>query len=264
MHHRHTLTVVFLLTLLTLCAALVIAQEDDSPSPLLTLTSPDVAHPVQFQLIAPGEVPTIAGFTSTLEIAADAVAEAAAASADTDPEPAAHIIYVAIENTGWSQGVIGLISDTLDPEAAYVALEVDAEGAPLAGGLAFDLAYDEQLEGFTLPVLIDRVRVFGVFRVADEEGEPFAGQTNRRTAGRVTPEAVEYAIDPEPVFAPFVLECHIVARAIPTPAPTTAAAETGPNPASQTDSGGQSQPPGEPPATEAPPPPPPPPPSPGE
>ncbi len=251
MNNRHILTVAFLLTLLTLSAALVIAQEGDPP-PLLALISPDVAHPVQFQLIALGEVPASAGFTSTLELAA---------ISDTDPEPesAAHIVYVAIENTGWSQGVIGLISDTLDPEAAYVALEVDAEGAPLAGGLAFELAYDEQLEGFTLPVLIDRVRTFGVFRV-DVEGEPFTGQTNRRTAGRVMPEAVEYAIDPEPVFAPFVLECHIVARAIPTPAPT-AAAETGPAPAPQTGSGGQSQPPGEPPATEAPPPPPPPPPS---
>ncbi|MBN2472748.1 MAG: hypothetical protein JXN59_18640 [Anaerolineae bacterium] len=262
MNRKRTLIVACLLTLLTLSAALVIAQEGDPP-PLLMLTSPDVAHPVQFQLIAPGDVPTVAGFTSTLELAT---------ISDTDPdaEPAANIVYVAIENTGWSQGVIGLRSDTLDPEAAYVALEVDAEGVPLAGGLAFDLAYDEELEGFTLPVLIDRARTFGVFRVADAEGEPFAGQTNRRTAGRVTSEAVEYVIDPEPVFVPFVLECHIVARPIPTPAPqptstpvdVEADTETGPNPAPQTGSGGQSQPPVEPPATDEPPPPPPPPPPP--
>ncbi|MBN2472749.1 MAG: hypothetical protein JXN59_18645 [Anaerolineae bacterium] len=260
MDRKHFLIVVFLLTLLTISTVLVTAQEGDPPL-LLALTSPDAAHPVQYQLIAPGEMPTVAGFTSTLEVAA---------ISDTDPdaEPVANIVYVAIENTGWSEGVIGLLADALDPEADYVALEVDAAGGPLAGGLAFELAYDEQLEGFTLPVLIDRVRTFGVFKV-DAEGEPFAGQTNRRTAGRVTPEAVEYAIDPEPVFAPFLLECHIVARAIPTPVPTTAAAaatdtETGPNPAPQTGSGGQSQPPGEPPATEAPPPPPPPPPPPDD
>ncbi|MBN1562880.1 MAG: hypothetical protein JXA10_03530 [Anaerolineae bacterium] len=44
------------------------------------------------------------------------------------------ILYIAIENTGWSAGVIGFRAETLDPEALYVALEMDMAGAPIEGG----------------------------------------------------------------------------------------------------------------------------------
>jgi hypothetical protein len=189
----------------------VTAQEDDAP--LLTLTSPDPAHPVQFQVIAPGETPTTAGFTSRLDIPADA-------------DPDTHIIYVTIQNTGWSEGVIGLISERLSPDDRYVALEVDADGAPIDGGLVFELTYDADLEGFVLPVLIAQVRALAVFRVVDDGGMAFAGQTNVRNGDLVVQNVFETVVDPEPVFAPFVLECHIVARPIP-PAEPEVTAEPG-------------------------------------
>lgn len=247
------LLTILLVILIALSATLVtVTAQDDGPLPLLTLNSPDPAHPVQFQAISPGDTPTTAGFTSKLAIPADA---------DLD----ANIIYVAIENTGWSDGMIGLLSDALDPDAGYVALEVDTEGTPRDGGLAFELAYDDDLEGFVLPVLISQVRTFDVFRVVDADGVEFTGQTTMRDDGNVIQETVEISVDPEPVFASFLLECHIVARPIPIPEPTTIApvVETGDedtSPVPQTDEGGQSQPPDEPPATEEPPPPPPPPP----
>ena len=202
-----------LLTLLALALALITAAAQEAPAPLLTLTSPDRAHPVQFQVIAPGDAPITAAFVSHLEF--------------SDPlvNSTWNTIYVAVNNTGWSEGVVGLSSGLLDPEGQYVALEVDADGVPVEGGLIFDLVYDEDLGedgGFTLHVLISRTRRFGIFPAGVEDGQPFPAFANIREAdGAVSriPVGVSLETEPESIFAPLVLEFHIVARVIPTAVP---------------------------------------------
>ena len=208
-----TLTLrIALLTLVILALTLITAAAQEAPAPLLTLTSPDPAHPVQFELIAPGDAPITAGFAHRLELS------------DPPEETIWNVVYVAIENTGWSEGVVGLFSELLDPEGQYVALEVDPDGVPVEGGLAFDLVYDEALGdegGFTLHVLISRTRRFGIFLAGVEEGQPFPAHTNVREEGTVSQVATGLSLEAEPasIFAPLILEFHIVARAIPTPVP---------------------------------------------
>lgn len=202
-----------LLTVLVLALALLTASAQEDPAPLLTLTSPDPAHPVQFQLIAPGDAPIIAAFTSRLEISED------------QADSLWNIVYIAVSNTGWSEGVVGLGSDHLDPEGQYVALEVDPDGNPIEGGLAFDLVYDEDLGengGFTLHVLISRTRRFGIFPAGVEDGDPFPAQTNVREEDgtvRQVPVGISLEAEPESIFAPLILEFHIVARPVPTAVP---------------------------------------------
>lgn len=181
------------------------AAQDDTTT--LTLTSTDAL----FQPLASTEAPLSADFTRELTI-----------STDTG-QP---IIYVAISNTGWSSGTLILVSEGLEPDAPYVALEVDADGAPRAGGLAFNLPYDPDLEGFVLEVLIAQTRTFGVFRVVDAEGLGFAGHINVHNGNFVIQQLAEVMVDPEPVFAPLVLECHIVVRLIPVAEPDAAEPDT--------------------------------------
>ena len=190
----------------------ITAAAQEAPAPLLTLTSPDRAHPVQFQVIAPGDAPITAAFVSHLEF--------------SDPlvNSTWNTIYVAVNNTGWSEGVVGLSSGLLDPDGQYVALEVDADGVPVEGGLAFDLVYDEDLGGeggFTLHVLISRTRRFGIFPAGIEDGQPFPAQPTSARDGAVSriSVGVSLEVEPEAIFAPLILEFHIVARAIPTAVP---------------------------------------------
>ncbi len=185
------------------------AQGDDTPL-LLMLTSPDTQRPVQFQRIAPGTLPTPVNFTGQLVI-----------NAETDP--ADPIIYVAIPNTGWSIGVIGLIGPALDPAERYVALEVDAAGMPRAEGLGFELTYDDTLGetgGFMLRVVLAQMRTFGIFHVIDGAGLDFAGTTHKIYRVPITAEPLAVTVEPEPVFAPFVLDCHIIAN-VPSPTGST-------------------------------------------
>jgi hypothetical protein len=209
---KHTVWGLCLLLLALALALIPTAAQEESP-PLLTLTSPEPAHPVQFQRIAPGDVPIAAAFASHLDISED------------QAESLWNIIYIAVNNTGWSEGVVGLVSEVLHPEGQYVALEVDADGEPIEGGLAFDLVYDEDLGetgGFTLHVLISRTRRFGIFPAGVEDGQSFPAMANiREMDGAISriPVRPRLEEDPMSVFAPLILEFHIVARAIPTAVP---------------------------------------------
>jgi len=202
-----------LLTLVILALTLITAAAQEIPAPLLTLISPDPAHPVQFQLIAPGDVPLTAGFSSRLELD------------DPREESTWNVVYIAVANTGWSEGVVGLISGVLDSEGKYVALEVDADSNPIEGGLAFDLVYDETLDaegGFTLHVLISRTRRFGIFPAGVEDGQSFPAMASiREMDGAISrvPAGLSLEAAPEAIFAPLILEFHIVARPIPTAVP---------------------------------------------
>jgi hypothetical protein len=192
------------LLLLTLATA-VVAQV--YPPPLLTLSSPDPDYPVRFQVVPAGESPSATRFSRLLGIGGPPI------------NPDRSLVYIAIPNTGWSEGVLGLISDLLPHDWLYVALEIDADGQPVEGGLVFDMIYDEELGnegGFRLHVLIDRTRRFGIFPGGiGEDGRPFAARTTVREAdGSISQVPVGVSLEAEPVaiFDPLALEFHIVAQ----------------------------------------------------
>lgn len=193
-----------------------VVQAQDEP--LLTLLSGD--PPVQFQPLLPGDSPNSAAYTSLLDIPA---------------ETEQSLISIILQNTGWSEGSLDVISEALLPDERYVALEVQPDGdggyAPLAGGLAFELepieAADGAISGYRLRVVIQQKQAFAIYRVVESDGETISGQTNIRDAGSVVQETAEYVIDPEPVFGAVVLEFHIVAQAIPPAPASSAAGETG-------------------------------------
>jgi hypothetical protein len=193
--------VIALFSLVLASITFIMVSAQDNPPPLLTLTSPDSAHPVQFQILAEDEFPISSKFSPRENIQAGT-----------------HNVrvYAALENTGWSEGVIGLLSSRQSPDAQYVALEVDKEGVPVKNGQAFELVYQENAgdEGaFALRVLIDQPRTFGMFRVMTGSGAAFTGQTAVRDEDTVIQHPVEYQIDPQSPFGTIVLECHIIAPA---------------------------------------------------
>ncbi len=193
---RHTRTLGLLIGAALLIALPgAFAQDDAEPPITLTLVSTDAL----FQALEPGAQPLNADFVRRLDY-----------STDTDQS----VIYVAIQNTGWSAGTVGLISEALDAEAQYVALEVDKDGSPRTDGLAFALVYDAELDeagGFVLPVLIAQGQALAIFRVIEDGGLAVAGITNVREDGTVVQSAFEATVDAEPVFGALVLELHIVA-----------------------------------------------------
>jgi hypothetical protein len=205
------------LILLALVFSFAHAQDDSAP--LLTLLSADPAYPVQFQPLTPGDAPSSAAFTSRLDI-----------PADTEQT----LIYVILQNTGWSDGTLCLISDTLLADESYVALEVqpgeDGGYVLREGGLAFELEYVEALDGDTpgycLHVLIAQMQTFAIYPVVDADGLSFSGQTNVRADDVVSQSAVEFMVDPESAFDPIVFDFHIVARPIPAAPVSTPAGET--------------------------------------
>ncbi len=198
----------FVLAVLLFAFVFSFAQAQDDVLPLVTLLSADPAYPVQFQPLTPGDEPSSAAFASRLDIPADSEQS---------------LIYVILQNTGWSEGTLDLISAALLPDESYVALEVQADGegvyTPLEGGLAFDLeaveALDGDTPGYALHVLIQQKQTFAIYHVVELGGVTIAEQTNTRDGDIVGPEAVEFMVDEEPVFGPVVFEFHIVARAIP-------------------------------------------------
>lgn len=182
---------------------------DAQTEPALVLLSVDPVAPVQFQRLEPGDSPNSANFTDRLEI---------------EFNPDRPLVYVILQNTGWSEGAIGLMSSMLSPDESYVALEVLRDGNRYTlreGGLAFELDYQENLgnsdeAGFQMHMLISQMQTFAIYRIVDSsEGLIFSGYTNTRTSTTVVPSPVEYRVDPVPVFDRIVLDCHIVALIVP-------------------------------------------------
>lgn len=179
-----------------------ISAQDYGP-PTLFLTSPDPAHPVQMQLLGEDGVPNNTDFAPMLTIS---------------PATDVSTIYVALRNTGWSEGVIGLTSSALDATEQYVALEVGSDGLPLAEGLVFPLAYDAELDGFRLRVVLAGARTFAIYQLVDA-GTDCPCKVTTVANGLVTRAASHVTVAQEPVLSA-LFECHIVAR------PLLAAAET--------------------------------------
>lgn len=183
--------------------------------PMLTLSSADPAAPVQFQALKPGESPVRSAFTDRLDIASN---------------PDKLLVYVILQNTGWSEGTLGLVSSALAPDKTYVALEVQQEGDQIVlskGGLAFKLDYQANLDGsgtpgFQLHLLVDQRHAFAIYQVVDTGGVSFTGKTNLRAASSVTQTEADYQVAAEPVFGAVVLECHIAALVVQSPAATPA------------------------------------------
>ncbi len=191
---RFLLGLGIIILLVILAAPGVVAQDDHSPLTLALISTDSL-----FQPLAPGDAPINTNFVRHLDIT-------------TDTEQ--FVIYVAIQNTGWSAGTISIISDALDTEAEYVAVELNTAGGPRTNGFVFPLTYDDEIDdsgGFSLSVLIAQSRALGIFRVVEDGGTTISGFTNAREEGVITQSTVEVTVDLEPVFGPLVLELHIIA-----------------------------------------------------
>lgn len=233
MHRKrwHTLALIVIAALLVIGGGpgAVGAQDGDeageSASFPLTLLSVDEAYPARFQLLAPGELPTVEGLQPQITISAE----------DALAMPRA---YISIRNTGWSQGAVGVISDTLAPDAEYVALEVRDLG--MAGytiredgqALVFPLVYysdltpgleDEETPGFRFDMTIGQIVPLRVFRLVEDGGLTLFAQQGTLVDGSRQLERMMLMIDPEPVFSDLLFEGHIEARpgqfAAPAPEP---------------------------------------------
>lgn len=239
-------------------------DETDDPDRFpLTLLSVDEAYPARFQLLAPGENPTIEGLQPQITISAE----------DALTMPRA---YISIRNTGWSRGAIGVVSAALDPDAEYVALEVRYLG--MAGytiredgqALVFPMVYDpdltpdledEETPGFRFDMVIGQIVPLRVFRLVEDGGLTLFAQQGTLSAGSRQLERFMLMIDPEPVFGDLLFEGHIEARpgqfAAPAPEPE---ADNVSVPGADADAGADTGSPAAPeaPAEEPPPPPPPP------
>jgi hypothetical protein len=196
-------------------------DEPDEVRDVLTLRSVDDDYPVLFHALAPGETVDAEDLRPQLTLSVD----------ERDDTP---LVYVAVENTGWSEGTIGIFSDDLDANEDYVALEVRDRG--MAGyvvredgqGLVVPLDYVADLgpdgePGFRLHLVIGATRTFRIFRVADEGLMLFAQQNMIRDGARAQERTI-LTVDAEPLFGDVVLECHIEARPVPVPTPDDAPA----------------------------------------
>jgi len=210
----------------------------DQPDDTLVICGCDLAHPVLFQPLAPDRAPDPAAFVSTLEMPLLA--------SQTPP-----VLYVAIENRGWSEGAIGLIGPDLSADETYVALEVRSNGAggftlrQDGRGLAFPLRYVADLDGkgspgFQLDVLVGQATAFRVYRVVEAGGVSLRATTNVRVSQIVTPQRATHEVNPDAVLGGLVFEFHIAAlprlqpAAFPTPTPSTATtAPASPTPGSE-------------------------------
>lgn len=227
----HTLALVVIAALLVIGSGpgAVGAQdggEPDDPDRFpLTLLSVDAAYPARFQLLAPGEDPTIEGLQPQITISAE----------DALAMP---LVYISIRNTGWSQGAVGVVSAALDPDAEYVVLEVRDLG--MAGytiredgqALVFPLVYhsdltpnlaDDDTPGFRFDMVIGQIVPLRMFRVVEDGGLLLFAQQGTLLDGSRQLERVTLMIDPEPVFGDLLFEGHIEARpgqlAAPAPEP---------------------------------------------
>lgn len=192
-------------------------DNDDGAEDRLELLSIDDTSPVFLQALAPDDKPITANFAPRLEIAFDG-------------ELKKPVVYAAIENTGWSLGALGLISNRLDPDEVYVALELWERLGNLVlrddgQGMIFPLEYVNDLDGnewsgFQLDVVLDESRGFRIYRVTEKDGLFVRGQIIQWDGRRANSERASYVVVPEPVFADLLLDFHIVALPAPILTPT--------------------------------------------
>jgi hypothetical protein len=211
-----------------LSASLGVGHAQDQPGNALVIFSCDPARPVLLQPLAPDSAPDPAAFVSHLELPLGA--------SQTPP-----VLYVTIENKGWSEGAVGLIEPDLSPDETYVALEVRSNGAggytlrQDGRGLAFLLRYVTDQDaggspGFQLDVLVGQMTAFRIYQVVETGGISLRATTNVRESQVVMPQRATYVVNPDAVLGGLVFEFHIAAlptlqpAAIPTPTPTESAA----------------------------------------
>jgi hypothetical protein len=210
----------------------------DQPVQPLVIYACDPARPVLFQPLAPDTAPDPAAFVSTLELPL--------APGQTTP-----VVYVAVRNTGWSEGAVGLIDSGLSPDETYIALEVRSNGAGSytlrqdGRGLAFPLHYVADLDGegtpgFRLDMLVGQMALLRLYRVAGTGGVSLRATTNVRGTRSVVAQRATYVVNPDAVLGGLVFEVHIAALPIPqpalpmpTPSATTASASATPIPESE-------------------------------
>jgi hypothetical protein len=188
---------------------------------MLVLRRVDEERPVLFQALAPGDDPIPGNFEPRLEV-------------PLADEPETPVIYIAIDNRGWSVGAVGLIGAALDPDEEYIALELWERMGNLVvrddgHGNMFPLVYMDDLDGdetsgFRLDVTIDQGRMFRVYRVVETGGLSIWGQTAVWDGALADTSRVSYRVTPQPVFGDLLLDFHIVAlpRRLPTPTQTPA------------------------------------------
>lgn len=219
--------------LLLVPGALAVNAQDDAAAdePYLTVFNTDSTQPVLFQPLGWGAEPDARAFTPRLTLD------------DSLPDT----IYLALENTGWSNGAIGLLGTSLSPDADYVLLEIwERLGNRVlrddGQGMMFPLVYvedlsagaaDEPVPGFQLDLLTDKHRLFQLYQVVDGEGRSIWGNHYVRDGLYVQPQLVSYVVDPDPVWGDLVLDVHIIALpdvtpdvTPPTPTPTITPAPT--------------------------------------
>ncbi len=99
---RSTMIAIILVLLGAALGERVTAQDDGDSGAAsdngLVLLSVDEARPAFFQALAPGDDPVTTNFATRLEV-------------PLDDDQTQNVIYVAIENTGWSEGAVGLIGE---------------------------------------------------------------------------------------------------------------------------------------------------------
>ena len=202
------------------------AQDDDDANSRLILFNYDSERPTLFQSLAQDDAPDPFAFVSRLTVlSGDDLANAEL------PES----IYIAIENTAWSEGAIGLSGAALARPDDYVALEVWVRMGNMVlrddgQGLMFPLEYvsdltrdqnDEAVPGFRLDVLIMQHRTFRLYRVDEDGGLPVWGKIHVREGLFVDAPFVSFQVDPTPVLGDLLLDLHIIALPEPsTPEPT--------------------------------------------
>jgi hypothetical protein len=191
----------------------------------LVLLSVDETRPALFQALAPGDDPVPTNFEARLDV-------------PLDDEQTQSVIYVAIQNTGWSVGAVGLIGGELNPDGTYIALELWERMGKLVlrddgQGMIFPLEYvddlgggpdGEETPGFRLDVVIDQGRTFRIYRVLEEGGLFIWGRTLRLDGQVPDSELVSHVVAPGPVFGDVLFDFHIIA--LPEPLPTRTPAPT--------------------------------------
>ncbi|MCD4685460.1 MAG: hypothetical protein K8S97_05955 [Anaerolineae bacterium] len=182
---------------------------DDPVEDTLILLNADPAIPTLIQAINPDDPPDYLRLARRITLTAE-------------EQAATPLIYVAVANTGWSAGAVGVISDLLNANGTYVVAEVRDRG--MAGyavredgqGLVFDLVYEPDLDavgvpGFRFDVLIGQPRTFRIFRVVEDGGLLLLVKTSVLTNAGREQERRQVVIDPDPVFGDLLFEFHIEA-----------------------------------------------------
>jgi hypothetical protein len=214
--HLKLLGVVTLIMAGILGATGGVGRAQEQPEQGLVIFACDPARPVLFQALAPDSTPDPEAFVSTLELL-------------LTPGQTTPVLYVAVENTGWSEGAVGLIDSGLFPDETYVALEVRSNGAGSytlrqdGRGLAFPLHYVADLDGegtpgFQLDMLVGQMTLLRLYRVVETGGVSLRATTNVRGSQMVMAERATYVVNPDAVLGGLVFEVHIAALPIPQPA----------------------------------------------